>query len=358
MNYNRLAIGLIFPQLQDHDLVLCPDFSSQELTENMNKTLCSDSGEDKQSGEQHQEDTEESANFDNNNGNDSTSESEQEALKEKVSRKKSSRKTKRQINRNRSKASRPKNASESSCFSEDENSLNKKSAQRKSSKKRPLAKEVALSGRKGRCMSCSCCLKPDCRKCKYCLDMKKYGGPGVKKQSCEFRPKCVANDRESAKKKKIEKDGETARTSSDLDEVESIEVSIDVVSREETDRRAEEIRSADTIQQDQPPLSPASSTDSSISQQSLTIELYPEEQTNCAKPGGLKCTHCEFIGKTETGLKRHTVRYHRSSLAAETGSDLVSAPSFKRKIVLDTWQLNCPSEDINNCQKKQKQKSS
>ena len=178
----------------------------------------------------------------------------------------------------------------------------------------------------------------------------------MKKQSCELRPKCVANnDRESAKKKKIEKGGETARTSSDLDEVESIEVSIDVVSKDETDRQADEIRSADTIQQDQSPLSPASSTDSSISQQSLTIKLYTDEETNCAK---LKCVHCEFIGKTETGLKRHTVRYHRSSLAAETRSDLVPAPSFKRKIVLDTWQLNCPSEDINNCQKKQKHKSS
>ena len=354
MNYNRLAIGLIFPQLQDHDLVLCPDFSSRDLADNLNKTLGSDSGEDKPSGERHQGDTEGSAGFDNN-GNDSSS--EQESLKDKVSRKKPFRKTKRKINRNRSKAFRPKNASESSSFSEDENSFNQKSAMRKSSKKRPFAREV-VSGRKGRCMSCSCCLTPDCRKCKFCLDMKKYGGPGVKKQSCELRPKCVANDRESAKRKKIEKGGETARTCSDLDEVESIEVSIDVVSRDETDRQADEIRSADTIQQDQSPLSPASSTDSSISQQSLTIKLYTDEETNCAKPLELKCVHCEFIGKTETGLKRHTVRYHRSSLAAETRSDLVPAPSCKRKIVLDTWQLNCPSEDINNCQKKQKHKSS
>merc|ERR550519_2163825 len=120
------------------------------------------------------------------------------------------------------------------------------------------------------------------------------------------------------------------------------------------DESVEEIRSADTTQQDQSPLSPASSTDSSISQQSLTVKLYTDEQTNCASPLDpleLKCTHCEFIGKTETGLKKHTVRYHRSSLAAETRSDVAPAPSFKRKIVLDTWQLNCPSEDLNNCQK-------
>ena len=180
----------------------------------------------------------------------------------------------------------------------------------------------------------------------------------MKKQSCEFRPKCVANDKESAKKKKTEKGGETARTSSDLDEVESIEVSIDVVSKDERDRQADEIRSADTVQEDQSPLSPASSTDSSISQQSLTIKLYTDEQTTRGKPLELKCTHCEFIGKTETGLKKHTVRYHRSSLAGETTSDVGPAPALKRKIVLDTWQLNCPSEDFNNCQKKLKQKSS
>ena len=169
----------------------------------MKKTLCSDSDkEDKHSVEKHQKDVEESDDFENN-ANDSSS--GQESHEEKVSRKNPFRKTKKQMNRNRSKASRPKHASESSSFSEDENSFNTKSKPRKSLKKRPPVKE-ALSGRKGRCMSCSSCLKPDCRKCKYCLDMKKYGGPGVKKQSCEFRPKCVANDKESAKEKKTEKD--------------------------------------------------------------------------------------------------------------------------------------------------------
>ena len=43
-----------------------------------------------------------------------------------------------------------------------------------------------------RCMVCKWCLQPDCRKCKYCKDMKRYGGPGVKKQACENRPKCKA----------------------------------------------------------------------------------------------------------------------------------------------------------------------
>jgi len=42
-----------------------------------------------------------------------------------------------------------------------------------------------------RCGSCKACTAPDCRKCVYCLDMKKYGGPGTKKQRCLKRPNCL-----------------------------------------------------------------------------------------------------------------------------------------------------------------------
>ena len=41
-----------------------------------------------------------------------------------------------------------------------------------------------------RCGNCKACTAPDCRKCVYCLDMKKYGGPGTKKQRCMKRPTC------------------------------------------------------------------------------------------------------------------------------------------------------------------------
>ena len=34
------------------------------------------------------------------------------------------------------------------------------------------------------CGSCKPCTAPDCQKCIFCLDMKKYGGPGTKKQRC------------------------------------------------------------------------------------------------------------------------------------------------------------------------------
>lgn len=52
-----------------------------------------------------------------------------------------------------------------------------------------------------RCGNCKSCTTPDCRKCVYCLDMKKYGGPGTKKQRCIKRPACIsqqAHDRISS----------------------------------------------------------------------------------------------------------------------------------------------------------------
>ena len=36
---NRLALGLVFPQLQDQGVVICPDHSIQDITDLINKTL-------------------------------------------------------------------------------------------------------------------------------------------------------------------------------------------------------------------------------------------------------------------------------------------------------------------------------
>lgn len=41
-----------------------------------------------------------------------------------------------------------------------------------------------------RCGKCAGCTASDCLKCRHCLDMKKYGGPGLRKQSCKNR-KCI-----------------------------------------------------------------------------------------------------------------------------------------------------------------------
>ena len=324
----------MFPQLQDHDLVLCPDFSASELALSIQRTLESPVTEDPAAVSQL--------------GNNSSSESEEETPRPRVTRKKHLRRTRRQANR-----SKAAESSECSSFSDDEDYTvdkngflpHKKSTRRTLNlresfpAKRSSSTKESVGGRKGRCMNCSSCLTPDCRKCKYCTDMKKYGGPGVKKQSCELRPKCVANDSEAGKKKKkVRKD--EARSSTDLDEVESIDV-----------EAVDEIRSGDTIGTGGSPVSPASSV---LSPLSSPVKLSNEDQIDSAKHTPLKCTHCEFIAKTESGLKKHSVRYHRS---LQSRSDQATS-SPKRKIVLDTWQLNCPGEDINNCQKKPKPNSS
>ena len=56
-------------------------------------------------------------------------------------------------------------------------------------KKRILAAKKLRKSK--RCFECDACNKPDCRKCLMCKDMKKYGGKGVKKQSCMMRPDCL-----------------------------------------------------------------------------------------------------------------------------------------------------------------------
>jgi DNA (cytosine-5)-methyltransferase 1 len=44
-----------------------------------------------------------------------------------------------------------------------------------------------IAKKRSRCFKCSTCVVPDCGVCVYCKDMKKYGGPGIKKQSCMVR---------------------------------------------------------------------------------------------------------------------------------------------------------------------------
>jgi len=39
-------------------------------------------------------------------------------------------------------------------------------------------------GKRRRCVGCKICNKPDCNRCKYCLDMVKNGGPGRLRQKC------------------------------------------------------------------------------------------------------------------------------------------------------------------------------
>ena len=40
------------------------------------------------------------------------------------------------------------------------------------------------------CKECANCLKPDCGRCIFCRDKKKFGGRNIKKQRCEFKERC------------------------------------------------------------------------------------------------------------------------------------------------------------------------
>ena len=40
------------------------------------------------------------------------------------------------------------------------------------------------------CRECSNCLRPDCGRCVFCRDKKKFGGRNIKKQRCEYKESC------------------------------------------------------------------------------------------------------------------------------------------------------------------------
>ena len=49
---------------------------------------------------------------------------------------------------------------------------------------------VPVKRRRSRCGACEGCCQKDCGECDHCKDMKKFGGPGIRKQACRKR-KCV-----------------------------------------------------------------------------------------------------------------------------------------------------------------------
>jgi len=75
------------------------------------------------------------------------------------------------------------------CFDQAVRTLSKTSASNGSLMSRIMSSKARNEDRqrKKRCKKCKKCLSPDCGECKFCLDMIKYGGPGVLKQSCRRR---------------------------------------------------------------------------------------------------------------------------------------------------------------------------
>ena len=51
----------------------------------------------------------------------------------------------------------------------------------------PAPRENAPKAAKLRCGTCALCRQGECGKCGNCLDKRKYGGPGARKQACSAR---------------------------------------------------------------------------------------------------------------------------------------------------------------------------
>ncbi|KAM9314740.1 lysine-specific demethylase 2A-like [Pholidichthys leucotaenia] len=52
---------------------------------------------------------------------------------------------------------------------------------------KPASSMSVLRRRRVRCKRCEACMRPECRECNFCRDMKKFGGPGKLKQTCVLR---------------------------------------------------------------------------------------------------------------------------------------------------------------------------
>ena len=61
-----------------------------------------------------------------------------------------------------------------------------------------------LIGQSTSLKSCKCdgCVRPDCGKCKMCLDKPKYGGPGKKKQRC-LKRQCLQRSKSTYPNQKV-----------------------------------------------------------------------------------------------------------------------------------------------------------
>ena len=328
---NRLIAGLLFPTLKDEDLVICPDWASTDLSGTVKNILgdIEDTVKEEPSSEQEDFQSFVHKHNDNNPGDNL-------CTKQNIS---SERRTRSRVSYK--------------VFDEEE--ANKNSSMNINKKSAFYPGLGSGGSRKARCMSCPACLQPDCRACKYCVDMKKYGGPGVKKQSCEHRPKCHAKEKGKEMISSSRSDTDT-KCSSDLDDVESLDDPTDenvYFDRKRHDNTqacqkystTKSSRSFDMDRKNSYDSASCAKLSQSSEDESLSAKTLDES---------LKCSHCEFIGKTETGLKKHKIRYHRSCQGSKEESDPATTQnsvkvkeSGKRKVI-DAWHVkNIPSDGNN-----------
>uniref|UniRef100_M4B6U0 CXXC-type domain-containing protein n=1 Tax=Hyaloperonospora arabidopsidis (strain Emoy2) TaxID=559515 RepID=M4B6U0_HYAAE len=189
----------------------------------------------------------------------------------------------------------------------------------------------------GRCGSCTGCLAEDCMKCGHCQDMKKYGGPGLRKQSCKHR-KCL-NPKiwglaSRKRKRKPNRSGVTnsaVKESSELDDdfsvayssAESDGESLSIATHENGGSDDESLRHSDAPT-DSPCdlLLPASDTlvDDNLSLSDLSARSASARSRimrcglceGCQAPDCLKCPHCLDMKKYGgPGLRKQTCKIRK-----------------------------------------------
>ncbi|KAL8008198.1 putative forkhead-associated (FHA) domain, Zinc finger, CXXC-type, SMAD/FHA domain superfamily [Plasmopara halstedii] len=187
----------------------------------------------------------------------------------------------------------------------------------------------------GRCGKCSGCLTEDCMKCGHCQDMKKYGGPGLRKQSCKNR-KCLnpkiwgyaTRKRKRSKTKRakpsssringdleVDDDGSVAYSS-----IESDGESVSTAPHGNGDSGDESFRYSDApIDSPRDLLLPASDTllDDNLSLSDLSSRSASAksrvvrcgECDGCNAPDCMKCPHCLDMKKYGgPGLRKQTCK--------------------------------------------------
>ena len=402
-------VGLVFPQLQDHDLIICHDWSliqlsseirktldiddgcrytvdSSDVLENISPSLASSTVIDNKNFEEEDEVLlkEQKHNFyssltngcektvlncqpikesTNNNSDQSDNQNLQNEMVQTV---RSSTKKRKRVSDSNIAGEKAFKSSDQICDKSETNlSTPKRKLREKYSTNRSssdtttslssvptISSKISGGSRKARCMSCPACVQPDCRVCKYCVDMKKYGGPGVKKQSCELRPKCQSKVKKSKRERSKRKSNndwsglKKRSSSSDLDEDEFFN---DLNNSCEEELFEEDLENTEVISENCDKANEECAKNFAVSSEddeSLCVKT--EEET-----GSLKCNNCEFIAKTETGLKKHKIRYHRGECSKDDCVPEVSKEKLDKKETiikknLDNWQFNCKEVDDKN----------
>ncbi|KAL3673360.1 hypothetical protein V7S43_001076 [Phytophthora oleae] len=178
----------------------------------------------------------------------------------------------------------------------------------------------------GRCGKCAGCLAEDCMKCGHCQDMKKYGGPGLRKQSCKNR-KCLnpilwgfATRKRKRKSKRAE--SSDVKGDSELDDDGSVtyssvesdgeSVSTATFGNEDSDDDAMMdsprdllLPASDTLLDDHLSLSDLTSRSSSAKSRVVRCG----ECDGCNAPDCMKCPHCLDMKKYGgPGLRKQTCK--------------------------------------------------